>query len=155
MQRPGGERAAFGSSSSRTARGAPVTTSQQRCRGAFASKARASYLARTFSIVNVKHRSITDELRGVQCAGCLRQRQRVQRATSAQHSSAKRPSAHRARTREPSASIIKDREAAQTKRSRTKGPHGREAGHRDARWRAASRRIQTHTCGCVVSRSEG
>ena len=124
--------------------GTPVTTSPERLRGAFVSKARAGHLAEVLSTVISKHRGVTDELGGVQCAGCLRQRQRVQRATSAQHSSAKRPSACRAPSQGPSASIINDREAAQAKRSRTKGPHGRSAGHRDIRWRAESRCVERH-----------
>ena len=72
----------------------PLTTSPERLRGAFASKARAGHLAEALSTVIFKHCGVPDELCGIQCAGCLRQRQRVQRATSAQHSSAKRPSAH-------------------------------------------------------------
>ena len=121
----------------------PVTTSPERLRGAFMSKARAGHLAEVLSTVISKHRGVTDELGGVQCAGCLRQRQRVQRATSAQHSSAKRTSADRAPSRGPSASIYKDREAAQAKRSRTKGPHGRSAGHRHVRTRRVERDART------------
>ena len=157
MKRPGGERAAFGSSRSRTSvelqPGTPVTMSPERLRGAFVSKARAGHLAEVLSTVISKHRGVTDELVGVQCTGCLRQRQRVQRATSAQHSSMKRPSADRAPSRGPSASIYKDREAAQAKRSRTKGPHGRGAGHRHTRWRAESRRVERDVR--TVSRSKG
>ena len=49
--------------------GTPVTTSLERLGGAFASKARATYLAKALSTVNLKHRG------GVQGAGCLRQHQ--------------------------------------------------------------------------------
>ena len=52
--------------------GSPVTTSPERLPGAFASKARASHLVKAFSTVNLKHRGVTDELGGVQGAGCLR-----------------------------------------------------------------------------------
>ena len=45
--------------------GTPVTTSPERLRGAFASKARASYLAKALSIVIFKHRGATGELVGV------------------------------------------------------------------------------------------
>ena len=117
--------------------GTPVTTSPERLGGAFASKARTSYLAKALSTANSEHRG------GVQGAGCLRQHQRAQHATSAQHSSAKRPSADRAPSRGPSASIINDREAAQAKRSRTKGPHGRSAGHRHVRTRRVERHVRT------------
>ena len=118
--------------------GTPVTTSPERLGGAFASKARASYLAKALSTANSKHRG------GVQGAGCLRQRQRVQRATSAQHSSAKRPSAHRAPSRGPSASNIHDREEGSTKVRGIEGRHGREAEHRHLRWRAESRCVERH-----------
>ena len=64
-------------------------------------------------------------LMGAKRAGSA-SRWRVQRATSAQHSSAKRPSAHRALSRGPSASIRKDREAEQTRTQSAKGPHGRK-----------------------------
>ena len=118
--------------------GTPVTTSPERLGFAFASKARASYLAKALSTVNSKHRG------GIQGAGCLRQHQPL--AGTACHVGTAQ--LHEATVRGPSSVarafgiIYKDREAAQAKRSRTKGPHGRSAGHRDPRWREESRCVE-------------
>ena len=162
MQRPGGERAASGSSSSRTAawnprdhdsrqppwclreqstgkaprkglehsklaasrrhrrarrctvRGLPSAAPAGKARHVGKAQLREGTVRAPRSVasafgIHSQHRGVTDELGGVQCTGCLRQRQRAKRATSAKHSSAKRPSAHRGPSRGPSASIIKDR----------------------------------------------
>ena len=84
MKRPGGERAACGSSSSKTAARYPRDHEPRTALWRLREQARAGHLAEVLSTVISKHQGVTDELGGVQCAGCLRQRQRVQRATSAQ-----------------------------------------------------------------------
>ena len=144
MKRLGGERAASGSSSSKTAARHPrdheSRTARWRLREQSTGKLPRKGLEHSDFKASRRHR------RARRCTVCglpsAAPAAGVQRATSAQHSSTKRPSAHRASSRGPSAPIYKDREAAQTKRSRTKGPHGRSAGHRDVRWRAASRRSE-------------
>ena len=141
MKRPGGERAAFGSSSSRTAARYPRDhesgTARWRLREQSTGKLPRKGLEHSKSKAS---RRCTR--RGLPSAAPA-QRWRVQRATSAQHSSAKRPSADRAPSRGPSASIYKDRKAAQAKRSRAKGPHGRSAGHRHVRTRRVERDART------------
>ena len=144
MKRPGGERAAFGSSSLRPAARYPVTTSpERRPREQCTGKPPRKGLEHSEFKATRRHRRARRCTRHGLPSTAPAQRWRVQRATSAQHSSAKRPSADRAPSRGPSASIIKDREAAQAKRSRAKGPHGRSAGHRYVRTRRVERDART------------
>ena len=124
MKRPGGARAASGSSSSRTAARYPrdheSRTARWRLREQSTGKLPRKGLEHSSECKSI------EAVYSVRAAFGSASRWRVQRATSAQHSSAKRPSAHRAPPRGPSASIRKDREAFQTRPQSAKGPHGRK-----------------------------
>ena len=122
MKRPGGARAASGSSSSRTAARYPRDHESRTARWRLREQSTGK-LPRKGLEHSSEFKSI-EAVYSVRAAFGSASRWRVQRATSAQHSSAKRPSAHRAPPRGPSASIRKDREAFQTRPQSAKGSHG-------------------------------